>query len=57
MPENRDDDAKADGDGGEGDEKYEINSMGEPVRTGTTRNGCDTVATYETISPAENHRE
>ena len=36
--------AEADEDGGGGDEEYEINSMGEPVRTGTTRNGRDGIA-------------
>ena len=34
MFEDRWDVAKADEDGGGGDEKYEINSMGEPSRTG-----------------------
>ena len=39
--------AKADEDGGGGDEKYEINSMGEPSKTGTTRNVCDGIAIYK----------
>ena len=39
--------AKADEDGGGGNEEYEINSMAEPVRTATTRNGLDGIATYE----------
>ena len=46
MQEDRRDAAEADEDGGRGDEKYEINSMGEPAGTGTTRNGRDSVATY-----------
>ena len=34
LSENRGDDAEADEDGGEGREKYEINSMGKPLSTG-----------------------
>lgn len=34
MSEDRGDAAEADEDGGGRDEEYEINSMGEPVRTG-----------------------
>ena len=34
MSEDRNDDAEVDEDGGGGDEKYEINSIVEPVRAG-----------------------
>lgn len=34
LSENRGDDAEVDEDGGEGREKYEINSMGKPLSTG-----------------------
>ena len=34
LSENRGDDAEADEDGGEGREKYEINSMWKPLSTG-----------------------
>lgn len=44
MSEDRTDATEAVEDGGGGDEKYEINSMGEPARTGK---GC----------PAEKRRE
>ena len=47
MFEDRADVAEADEDGGGGDEEYEINSMGGPSRTGTTRNGCDGIAIYK----------
>ena len=43
MSEDRGADAEADEDGGGGDEKYEMNSMGEPERTET----AEKVATYE----------
>jgi hypothetical protein len=45
--EDRRDVAEADEDGGGRDEEYEINSMGKPSGTGTTRNGRDGIATYE----------
>ena len=48
MSADRVDNAEADEDGGGGDEKYEINSMGKPSRIRTTRNGRDGIATYET---------
>ena len=41
MQEDRRNAAEADEDGGRGDEEHEINSMGEPARTATTRNGRD----------------
>lgn len=47
MFEDRADVAEADEDGGGGDEEYEINSMGGPSRTGTTRNVCDGIAIYK----------
>ena len=47
MSEDRADAAEADEDGGGGDEKYEINSMGKPSSTETTRNGRDDIAIYK----------
>ena len=40
MSEDRTDDAEADEDGGRGDGKYEINSMGKPVRTKRNEMPC-----------------
>ena len=57
MSEDRGTDAEADEDGGGGDEKYEINSMGEPSGTGLLRMVAMASQHTETISPAENHRE
>lgn len=58
MQEDRRDAAEADEDGGGGDEKYEIDSMGKPVRTGkgdalrrsvgSGDKGRDGIATYRT---------
>lgn len=57
MSEDRRDDAKADEDGGGGDEEYEINSMGGTGEERILRNGRDNVATYENNKPCREAQE
>ena len=50
-------DTTADEEGGRRDEKYEINSMGKPTRTGFLGMVATMSQHTKTISPAEKRRE